>query len=322
MLRPKIASAAPTAPTYCQYELRANPTTSMTTATTSRADSGVPLTRFRPNITAPPPDHDEHDHHERDGIGVPPDARRLNDRLQHADEDTTDRGDDHVAHEPEQRGAEREDHEIRQGGKRRGARGQHYHDRDRGDGTGEGPDRHGQRAHPDAEQPGGDRAFGHRAQLRAQVRPAQEDLDADGQQDRGRDLDQAADGYAGPEYLHARAREQIGKVVRGAVQDPVAHRDDADRDGDRHRGAHLDARLEEVADHQQAQDHPDQRAAYDGHHRGGPGRQPEPSHAEQAHAGSEGPHGAKGQVDHAEHLVHQDDAHGERGVDSAGHQPG
>src|SRR5579859_1088420 len=156
----------------------------------------------------------------------------------------------------------------------------------------------------------------------APVRPAQEDLDADGQQDRGRDLDQAADGYAGPEYLHARTREQIGKVVRGAVQDPVAHRDDADRDGDRHRGAHLDARLKEVADHQQAQDHPDQRAAYDGHHRGGPGRQPEPSHAEQAHAGSEGPHGAKGQVDHAEHLVHQDDAHGERGVDSAGHQPG
>src|ERR1700733_9712755 len=262
MLRPKIASAAPMAPTYCQYELSANPAAMITTATTSRADSGVPLARFRPNISAPPPDHDKHDHYERDCIGVPPDARRLTDRLQHADEDTTDRGDDHVAQKPEQRGAERIYDEVGQGRERRGAGGQYHHDRYRRDGAGEGPDGHGQRAHADGQQPGGDRALGHRAQLGSQIRRAQEYLHADGQQDRGHDLDQASDGHAGAEYLDARAGEQIGEVVRRSVQDPVAHRDDADQYRDRHRGAQLDARLEEVPDHKKTEKYTDQHATH------------------------------------------------------------
>src|SRR5580698_9986899 len=112
MLRPKMASAAPTAPTYCQYELSAKPSAITTTVTHSIAPRGVPLPRFRPYISAPPPHHDQHDHRERDRLGVPPDRRWLDDRLQHADEDAADRGDDHVAQQPEQCGAEREYHEV------------------------------------------------------------------------------------------------------------------------------------------------------------------------------------------------------------------
>src|SRR5258705_6756098 len=108
MLSPNTACAAPIASTYIQYWLTDSPTIAPTTTTVSRASSEGALARLRPDITAPPPDHDEDDDHERDRLRVPAKCGWQHDRLQHADGDPAERGDDHVLEQAEQGGSQRE----------------------------------------------------------------------------------------------------------------------------------------------------------------------------------------------------------------------
>src|SRR4051794_11834201 len=100
MLSPKTACAAPMAATYCQYSV-ATPKTSAATRTTTlpSASSDARSARLRPNITTPPPDHDHDDDQERNCIGIPTESGRENDRLQHSDGNSAERGDPHVPQE-------------------------------------------------------------------------------------------------------------------------------------------------------------------------------------------------------------------------------